>query len=123
MDKWGLIALSVFSSVIAQTIIKIGVTQPGKQDSIGLLELLLIILRSPLIMGGLLLYGLGALSWIAVLRRLDLSFAYPFLALNFVLITLTSQFALGETVPFWRWIGILIICAGILVVARSGLAG
>jgi drug/metabolite transporter (DMT)-like permease len=123
MDKWGLIALSVSSSVIAQTIIKIGVTQPGKTEPVGLLELVLIILRSPLIMGGLFLYGVGALSWIAVLRRLDLSFAYPFLALNFVLITLTSYFALGETVPFSRWIGILVICVGILVVARSGLAG
>lgn len=123
MDKWGLIALSVTSSVIAQTIIKIGVTQSEQRVNVGLLELVLIILRSPLIMGGLLLYGLGALSWIAVLRRLDLSFAYPFLALNFVLITLTSQFALGETVPLSRWIGVGVICIGIVLVARSGLTG
>ncbi|MCB0095545.1 MAG: EamA family transporter [Caldilineaceae bacterium] len=123
MDKWGLIALSIASGVIAQTIIKLGVTQPGTNENVGLAELVLIILKSPLIMGGLLLYALGALSWIAVLRRLDLSFAYPFLALNFVLITISSQFALGESVPLGRWIGVAVICIGIVLVARSGLAG
>ena len=123
MDKWGLIALSIASGVIAQTIIELGVTQPGTNENVGLAELVLIILKSPLIMGGLLLYALGALSWIAVLRRLDLSFAYPFLALNFVLITISSQFALGESVPPGRWIGVAVICIGIVLVARSGLAG
>ena len=61
----------------------------------------------------------GALAWILVLRRMDLSYAYPFLALNFVLIALVSRFFLGETVPPMRWVGILIICGGILLVARS----
>ena len=37
----------------------------------------------------------GALAWIAVLARLDLSVAYPFLALNFVLVTLSGRFLLG----------------------------
>ena len=78
------------------------------------------IVTQPLVLLGLMLYGCGALAWIAVLRRMDLSYAYPFLALNFVLITLVSRFFLGETVPLMRWAGIGIICVGILVVARSG---
>jgi drug/metabolite transporter (DMT)-like permease len=72
------------------------------------------------VLGGLLLYALGALAWIAVLRRMDLSYAYPFLALNFVLIALVSQFVLGETVPWIRWAGIAAIVAGILLIANSG---
>ena len=66
------------------------------------------------------LYALGALAWIAVLGKLDLSYAYPFLALNFVLITLVAQFGLGEVVPLMRWVGVAIICAGIFLIARSG---
>jgi drug/metabolite transporter (DMT)-like permease len=68
---------------------------------------------------GLVLYGVGALAWIAVLARIDLSIAYPFLALNFVLVTLSSQFLLGENVPLLRWLGVLVICGGIILVARS----
>ena len=54
-----------------------------------------------------------------MLARLDLSVAYPFLALNFVLVTLSGRFLLGETVPSLRWLGILVIIAGILLVAKS----
>ena len=45
---------------------------------------------------------------------------YAFLAINMVLVTLVSIFALGGIVPMMRWAGILIICVGILLVARSG---
>jgi drug/metabolite transporter (DMT)-like permease len=72
-----------------------------------------------LVLAGLALYGLGALAWIVVLSRLDLNVAYPFLALNFVLITIISRVVLSETVPELRWVGIAFICLGILLVARS----
>jgi drug/metabolite transporter (DMT)-like permease len=115
-----LILLSVSSGVAGQTAIKLGVSQPGAADATGsLVSLLLLIVRSPWVLLGLLLYALGALAWIAVLARLDLSIAYPFLALNFVLVTLVSRFFLGESVPALRWLGILVICAGIFLVARS----
>jgi multidrug transporter EmrE-like cation transporter len=117
---WWLILLSILCGVAGQTVIKIGVSQPGASDAAsGLISLVGMILRSPMVMLGLLLYALGALAWIAVLSRVDLSVAYPFLALNFLLVTLSSQFLLGETVPAMRWIGVLVICSGILLVARS----
>jgi drug/metabolite transporter (DMT)-like permease len=112
--------LSITSGVAGQTAIKIGVSQPGATNATSdLLSLIALILRSPLILLGLALYGIGALAWIAVLSRIDLSVAYPFLALNFVLVALVSAFVLGETIPVMRWVGILILCAGILIVARS----
>jgi drug/metabolite transporter (DMT)-like permease len=120
MQYWWLILLSVASGVAGQTVIKLGVSHPGASDATGdLFSLVAMILRSPLVLLGLLLYGIGALAWIAVLARLDLSLAYPFLALNFVLVTIASRLFLGETVPALRWAGILVICGGILLVARS----
>lgn len=120
MEYWWLILLSVASGVAGQTALKLGVSQPGASEAAGdLVSLVGMIARSPLVLLGLVLYAAGAVAWIAVLARIDLSLAYPFLALNFVLITLSSRFILGETVPFTRWMGILVICAGILLVARS----
>ncbi len=117
---WWLILLSIVCGVAGQTVIKIGVSQPGASEAAsGLFSLVAMILRSPMVMLGLLLYALGALAWIAVLSRVDLSVAYPFLALNFLLVTLSSQFLLCETVPAMRWLGVLVICSGILLVARS----
>lgn len=120
MQYWWLIAVSVLVGVAGQTSIKLGVSQPNVTGSDGgVFGLALVILQSPLIIFGLVLYAVGAFSWIAVLRHVDLSLAYPFLALNFVLVTLMARVALGEVVPTLRWIGIAIICFGVVVVARS----
>ncbi len=120
MTYWWLIALSISTGVAGQTAIKLGVSQPqAAGNTAGLLPLLTLILGSPWVLLGLTLYGIGAVAWIAVLARLDLSLAYPLLALNFVLITLSSRLILGETVPTMRWLGMLVICVGIVLVARS----
>ena len=123
MTYWWLIALSISTGVAGQTAIKLGVSQPSTEGTVsGLFSLVNLILTSPWVLLGLTLYGIGAVAWIAVLARLDLSLAYPLLALNFVLITLSSRLILGETVPTMRWIGMFVICVGIIIVARSAQA-
>jgi drug/metabolite transporter (DMT)-like permease len=122
MQYWWLILLSILCGVAGQTVIKMGVSQPGASEAaVGLVSLVNMIVRSPQVMLGLVLYGVGALAWIAVLARIDLSIAYPFLALNFILVTVSSQFLLGESVPGLRWLGVLVICSGIFLVARSSM--
>lgn len=124
LPSLGLIAISIVTGVIGQTVIKMGVSKPGVSEHVsGVAGLIRMILRSPLVLLGLMLYGIGALSWIGALTQLDLSVAYPFLALNFVLVALSSRIFLGEHIPWLRWAGIAVICAGILLVARSAAGG
>ncbi len=120
-----LIGFSVITSVAGQTTIKLGVEHPDASSlgTSGALALIQFVLRSPLVLLGLFLYAISASAWIIVLSRVDLSYAYPFVALNFVLITIVSRLFLSETVPSLRWIGIGVICLGILLVARSGPGG
>lgn len=120
MQAWWLIAISISAGVAGQTCIKLGVSRPATSGVVmGLDSLIALIFGSPLVLTGLTLYGLGALAWIAVLSRLNLSYAYPFLALNFILIALVSRLVLGEMIPTMRWIGLALICVGIVFVARS----
>lgn len=122
LQSWWLIAISIAAGVAGQTSIKLGLSgSNGASPIAGLFSVIMLILTSPLVLLGLVLYGLGALTWIAVLSRLNLSYAYPFLALNFILIALVSWLVLGETIPTMRWLGIGCICAGILLIARSAL--
>lgn len=122
---YGLIGLSIIVGVAGQTVIKLGVNNLNSGEATSNIPLSVFTnsMRSPLVLLGLFLYAVGAVAWILVLSRVDLSFAYPFLAFNFILITISSRILLSETVPLLRWIGVLIICAGILVVAVSGRAG
>jgi len=70
------------------------------------------------------LFGLAcavaaALSWIVAISRSDLSFAYPFMGLAIVLVLALSGVLFGETVPITRWLGVVIVCLGLVVTARS----
>lgn len=117
-----LVFFSVATGVVGQVLLKSGIGQVGVIGSSGAalsFATLLRVVTTPLVVLGLGSYVLGAAAWIVVLSRLNLSYAYPFLALNFLLIALASRFVLGEPVPLLRWLGVAIICVGVLVVAKS----
>jgi drug/metabolite transporter (DMT)-like permease len=67
------------------------------------------------VLGFALVFG-GALFWLGVISRVNLSFAYPLLALNYVLILIPSRFVLGETITPSKIIGAVIVVAGVIVI-------
>lgn len=66
-------------------------------------------------LGFALVFG-GAIFWLGVISRVDLSFAYPLLALNYVIILIPSRILLNEAVSPVRLIGALIIVIGVIVI-------
>lgn len=77
------------------------------------------LLAQPFVWGGLALFGVSALVWLAVLSRASLSFAYPFASLTYVLILLFDAFVLDERVPPLRWGGVACIALGIFLISRT----
>jgi undecaprenyl phosphate-alpha-L-ara4N flippase subunit ArnF len=71
---------------------------------------------------GLAAYGLSLLAWLAVLVRYRLSYAYPLLALSYVLVYIgaTSWPELAEPATPQRTIGTLLILAGVALVSLTG---
>lgn len=57
--------------------------------------------------------------WLLVLRRLDVSIAYPLLSINYVIVMLCAKWLFGETIPTHRWVGAFAIIAGICVLASG----
>jgi multidrug transporter EmrE-like cation transporter len=74
---------------------------------------------NPFVLGGVGAYGLSSVFWLILLSRVDLSYAYPALSLGYVLITLIGAFILGETVSNMRWLAVLVICVGVVLLSRS----
>jgi drug/metabolite transporter (DMT)-like permease len=119
-----LIALILFSVVIAavaQLTLKHGVDQvTASSGRLGLRsESLRDIVTTPAIWAGLMLFGLSAVVWLAVLSRTSLSFAYPFASLTYVLILLADRFVLDQEVPALRYAGVACIIVGIVLVAQT----
>lgn len=67
------------------------------------------------ILGFVLVFG-GALFWLGVIARVNLSFAYPLLALNYVIILIPSRLLLNETITPTKIIGALIVVVGVIVI-------
>ena len=57
----------------------------------------------------------AALCWMAALTKFDLSYAYPFMSLSFVLVLGLSVPLLHESITTPKLIGMALIVAGIIV--------
>ena len=86
LNTLALILLSVGLSSVAQVTMKRGVSADAVQDSISdPLRAILAFAASGNVIAGLVMYGVGAVIWLFVLSRLDVSMAYPFVALGFLI--------------------------------------
>ncbi|MBA7681563.1 EamA family transporter [bacterium] len=120
MSKIPFIVIAVIIGVVGQLLIKYGLNKLGQIDfSESLIVSYGKIFLSPFVISGSLVYFLSGFIWLYALSKVNLSFAYPFLALSYILILLASQWFLGENVSFLRWIGVLVICLGVFLVAKS----
>lgn len=74
---------------------------------------------NPLVIAGLAVYMSGTFFWLLALSRVDLSFAYPFASLNYVVVLLGAWLILGEQPTLARVFGVLAICLGVWAVAAT----
>lgn len=75
--------------------------------------------KEPLLWIGLVLFGISALFWLVVLSRVDLSLAYPFVGVSYVVVVALARFLFNEQVPTLRWIGVSVIALGIALIGLS----
>lgn len=118
MTRWLIIFIPIIIAAIAQIILKLGI---GSADiTTGLPGFFIKTLTSPIVILGLGLYGLGAVLWLIVLSREDVSFAYPLVSFAYVLAIILSAIFLKESVTPARIIGPIFIIIGIFIIARFG---
>ncbi|MFZ5917858.1 MAG: EamA family transporter [Chloroflexota bacterium] len=118
-----LVVISVLLGVLGQLLLKMGLTQVGPLESEGgiggLIKVGIRVFSNVKVIGGFAAYGISSLFWLAVLSKINLSLAYPMLALNYVLVPLTAWLFLGEQIPSLRWLGIGVIIVGVVVISRT----
>jgi multidrug transporter EmrE-like cation transporter len=111
-----LLLLSVAGASLGQVLFKKGVILTGEVTFRGsLLAELIRLIFNPVVFSGLVLYVVSTILWLAALSKTTLSFAYPFTALTFILVMLSSRMVFLESIPPLRYLGIGLIVAGILV--------
>lgn len=112
---------SIALSVTAQFALKAGMTKPEIQAALAhplSLSTVQVVASNWFLIGGFFLYGLGAMVWLGVLARWDVSKAYPLVGLG-IGATVALGIFLGEQVTVWRAVGVGLICIGVGLVSRS----
>jgi drug/metabolite transporter (DMT)-like permease len=74
---------------------------------------------NPLLYLGLFSYFIGALLLILALKQGELSTVYPFIALGFVWVSFFSIKFLNEKISILRWLGIILIILGLILITRK----
>ena len=67
----------------------------------------------------LLRHFFAAISWMIALQKLELSFAYPFMSLSFILVLVISTFFLNESFNIYKAVGVILILLGTYVSSKG----
>lgn len=114
------IAITVLLSTYGQLILKWRLNQLGPLPEAlwSKLVFLLWSLLDPYILSSFVAAFLASLTWMAALSKFQLSFAYPFMSLSFILVMVASYWFLGEELTILRLAGCLLIVAGVVMISR-----
>ncbi|WP_051273483.1 EamA family transporter [Desulfotruncus alcoholivorax] len=112
-----IIILTIINALLmssGQILWKMGVSK----ESISVIGDYLKILFNPYIILGILIYIITTLLWLYILNHADLTRVYPVTSLVFVFVTVAGIFILHESVFLIQWVGIGLICAGVILTIR-----
>ena len=113
---------SICMSAVAQVLFKLGMSGVSVRAALAdgtAPAIVRAVALNPGILGGLALYGLGTVFWLGVLSRAELSQAYPFVGLSFVLTAIFGAVLFHDALSPQRIAGIVAIVLGVWLVGRS----
>jgi drug/metabolite transporter (DMT)-like permease len=116
------IAFIVVSNPLGNTFLRAGMSRAGAPSHWTAQALALFFWKA--FQSGAVWLGIGLLilffiCYMLVLSWADYSYVLPGSAASYVVVALLGSVVLGEHVPFGRWIGIGLICAGGALVGRT----
>ena len=121
------VALILFNVALAATgqivlkygTVKLGAIQPGQSPLMAMVGSLKSMFTNPYIFAGMAIYAFSAITWIIILRRVPLSFAYPMISLSYVMVVLLTAIVpppVREKIPLLAIPGLFLICMGVSLI-------
>lgn len=112
-----LILTGVLLNAAAQLVLKKGMSQIGSIQVV--LTMVLKASTNIYVWSGLIFYVISFVVWLMVLSRVEVSYAYPFLSIGYIIAAFVGYFYFGESMTLNKIGGIIIICLGVFLLYRS----
>jgi len=104
-------------SAIGGFFLKVGAVQIMYDG--GIFEVISQVLCNWKIILGVLMYVIPVVIWIFLLKKIELSFLQPLFSMVYVITPVLASIFLHENIATGRWLGILLIIVGVIVIARN----
>ncbi|WP_082582727.1 EamA family transporter [Frateuria sp. Soil773] len=119
--SWLMVAMTILLTCYGQLVIK---WQVGtfKASTVGLLSRLpplVQLLFQPWIISAFIAAFGASLCWMLAVSKLELSKAYPFMALNFLIVCLIAVPLFGESFSTAKAVGLLTVVAGLVIMSQA----
>lgn len=108
----------IFSGSVGDVLLSVGMKQIGAIHANRWFDLL-VALSNPFVALGIICLLAFFASYLTALSWADLTYVLPATSLGYIVVALLSKFWLHETVTTSRWLGILLISAGVGFVANG----
>lgn len=104
-------------TVYGQLILKWKIDQYGSLPEQGFDKVIFLfqLLLNPWILSGFLSAFVASLFWMAAMTKFDISYAYPFMSLSFILVFIISILLFGEPVTGKNVLGMALVVLGIII--------
>jgi drug/metabolite transporter (DMT)-like permease len=119
LPELSLLLISVLAGVFGQFFLKLGASKLGKVELDNALNHVLSIVMTPELLIGLTCYGLGAIVYILLLTRVNLSIAAPAISLSYIFSVLLGHFWFRESIASAQLIGLAAISVGVILVVSQ----
>jgi len=116
-----LILVGVLLNAVAQILLKKGMLSIGYFEFHfeNFFPIIKKVTNNLYILSGLTSYVISVMIWLLVLARVEVSYAYPFLSVGYVVVTVMGYVIFQENLSWMRVIGIAVIIVGVLLLSRS----
>lgn len=111
------VAFTVYSQLIMRW--QVGNAGPLPEDALGKAHYIGVLLMNPWVMSGILATFLAGVSWMLAMTKFEISYAFPFVGLTYILIPLAGVLLFNEGMNVSKAIGTGLVLLGILVMARA----
>lgn len=117
----GYIFSTIIFTVYSQLIMRWQVSQAGAlpNDLFGKMHFVAQLFLNPWIFSSIVATLFAGISWMLTMTRFEISYAYPWVSLNFLLMMLLGVILFNESFNTTKIVGTLLVISGIIVIARS----
>ena len=121
MTGFAYILGTVLFTVYGQIVLKWQVNKAGAFPAASLdkMTFLISLIWNPWILSGMAAGFLAFLCWMATMTKFELSYAYPFMSLSFLLVLILSAVLFREPLTMPKTLGITLVIVGLIIASRG----